>query len=255
MSTSFFQEPLRVTFHRHKPPRLSILFLSRLYYLLRRVLPRKTMCRGLLELARLTHRFAWEQVWYWLPPDEALALSRPHTVEFVRKSIPPGSRVIDLGGGTGIISHAVAEVAAAVVYVDCSERNLETARRICRADNNVEFVLGDGLSVLQDRAPFDVALLLHLLEYLDDPQDSLRRIGEHCRRVVIEVPDFGSDPLNYIRLQQQLPCYSDADHVTEFSAGYLTACLKASGWEIRELKVGNGEILAVADAVAPFYSC
>jgi hypothetical protein len=132
--------------------------------------------------------------------------------------------------------------------VDQSEQNLTLAKETCRTDSNVEFVLGNGLSVVSEKGPFDVTLLLHVLEHLDCPEDSLRHVREHSKRVVIEVPNFGSDPLNFLRLREDLPCYSDDDHTNEFSLESLAACLTSSGWNVRELRACNWVILAAADA-------
>lgn len=52
---------------------------------------------------------------------------------------------------------------------------------------------GDALQVLAARGPFDVALMMHLLEH-DDPVSALRTVAAHARRVVIEVPVLSPTP-------------------------------------------------------------
>ena len=236
------------SFSRRKPRRFSVSVASRLYALLRRIMPRHALTRFLLTASWLIRRFAWEQVWYDLPHDKAFALSRPHTLDFVRRSIPSNATVIDVGGGFGETTHVAAEIASKVLYVDCGAHNFGEAKRACAQDNNVELLLGDGLKILEERGPFDVALLLHILEHLDNPKEALERIHMYCGRVIIEVPDFGSEPLNFMRLRENLPCYSDADHVTEFSVDYMVECLNDAGWKVCEITVRNGVILAVADS-------
>jgi SAM-dependent methyltransferase len=237
----------RIAFPRRKPRSLGAAAASRVYAAARRVVPRRALGLFLLRCSRLAHRFAWEQVWYWLPPDDALGATRPHAAGWVRQSVGTGVSVVDLGGGIGVASKVAAEKASRVLYVDQSAETMERARQNCAGLANVELVLGGALDVLKARGPFDVALLLHVLEHLDEPVDALRLVREHCRRVVVEVPDFGSDALNFIRLREGLPCYADDDHVTEFTPEYLERCLDAAGWAVSALRVQNGVILAVAD--------
>ena len=56
------------------------------------------------------------------------------------------------------------------------------------------------------------------------------------------------DPLNIIRQREGLPCYSDNDHVTEFTPESLEAALTATGWHLREMITRGGVSLAVADS-------
>ena len=78
----------------------------------------------------------------------------------------PCGRVLDLGCGTGTLTHALAGQAEHVLGVDLSPEMVRLARQRCADRTNVDFVLGDFLSLDLSPASFDciaaVAVLHHL---------------------------------------------------------------------------------------------
>jgi hypothetical protein len=235
--------PLRATFSRRKPRLISLSVSYRLFRLLRRVLPARVLGRALLQGEWILRRLALEQFMRWRPDD--VALLRPRTESFIREFVPSGARVIDIAGGHGVGARVAALKAASVLFVDRNPEFVEAMRRA--GLDNVEARQGDALDELERAGTVDTALVLHFLEHLEDPRDFLRRVARHCRRVLIEVPDFASDPLNRIRLMEGLPAYSDADHMTEFSVEHLQECLQSTGWDVRHICSSDGAIFAVAD--------
>jgi len=215
--------------------------------LLARVVPARVLAKALLTIAWLARRHAWEQSLRWLGSDESTDVVRPHVPGFVLEAVDEGDTVIDIGCGRGMISEAVAPRAGRVVAVDHDATAVQQTAGACARYDNVDVVQGDALAVMRERGPFDVALLLHALEHLDDPAGALRDIGEHARRVVIEVPDFNADPLNAVRLRIGAPFYTDDDHVSEFTAESLHETLVAAGWDEANVRASSGMLLAVAD--------
>ena len=236
-----------VVFPRRKPARVAASITSRCYAAARLVLPERWLLRFLLEAARLSRTLAWEHIWFRRPAEDALALSRPHTLPFLMSAIPAGSSVIDLGGGSGVIARAIAPRAGRVVVVDVDSRNLARARSASTGNPNIEFIHGEMLDVLERTGPFDVALLLHGLGYWESPVDVLRSIFKHAQRVVLEVPDFAADPLNTARVAEDLPSWSDALYVAEFDATTLARCVTAAGGTLSCLEARHGQLLATAD--------
>jgi SAM-dependent methyltransferase len=162
--------------------------------------------------------------------------------------VPPSSSVIDLGIGTGIVTLELAPQTTRILGVDSNPANVQHARDLCQGLTNVEIVLGDMIRVLEARGPFDVALLLHGLGYFADPVETLRSIGQGASRLVLEMPDFGSDPLNRLRLNEGLPAWSgDALYVTEYDAETLRGTLEPAGWQCVSLESRGGILYAVAE--------
>ncbi len=108
------------------------------------------------------------------------------------------------------------------------------ARQLTTA-TNVEYHLGPAFEVVGGRH-FDVALLVHFLEHIDDAPGLLRQMHDVADLLVIEVPDFDSDPLNIARLAMGRSFSSDADHVREFTEATLTTMLATSGWHVGDLR-------------------
>lgn len=118
--------------------------------------------------------------------------------------IAPGSKVLDVGCGTGLLTRLSAkrlDYESHVVGVDLSDGALAKARELSNAeglDQRVEFRKGDAERLELADESFDVVLSLYTLRHLPDPDRALREIVRVLRpggRAVIGVgsaPPFGS---------------------------------------------------------------
>ncbi|MGI9449697.1 MAG: methyltransferase domain-containing protein [Geminicoccaceae bacterium] len=107
-----------------------------------------------------------------------------------------GSRVLDVGCGTGDDARSLAErvgVTGLVIGLDSSEALLQEARK--RADGlglPVEYHLGDARRLNFPEASFDACRIDRVLHHLDDPQaavDELVRVAKPGAQVVMHEPD------------------------------------------------------------------
>ena len=92
--------------------------------------------------------------------------------------VEPGSRVLDVGCGTGTISLALAERGATVVGVDASEPYLDGARRL-RSHPSVTYELGDACDLQYASASFDAcvsALVIDVIPDVDLVAAEMRRV-------------------------------------------------------------------------------
>src|SRR5215203_2273245 len=71
--------------------------------------------------------------------------------------VAPGSRVLDVACGTGVLTKALAEAGAHVIGVDASEGYLEGAR-IRRSHPNIAYENGDIRHMRFDSDKFDAAV-------------------------------------------------------------------------------------------------
>jgi len=67
-----------------------------------------------------------------------------------------------------------------------------------------------------------------------------------ARRLLVEVPDFESDPVNLARLAQGRDFSSDGDHVREYTERTLVEALVKSGWHVEWRRKRGGAIVALA---------
>ncbi len=200
----------------------------------------------LADVARLSHRLCYESAGRLLGQEEFHGAALALDDEALRRAIPKGGSVLDIGCGTGRWCRAAAPYAGRVVGIDRNPARVRLARQRT-ASPNVEFLVGDadGGDV---RGPFDVALLIHVVEHLDDPGAFLNRMRSLTHRILIEVPDFESDPLNIARLAEGCDFSSDGDHVREYTERTLIDALASSGWKVEWSRKRGGAIVALAGA-------
>jgi len=219
----------------------------RLTHLAVRVIGDRRTFAVLAGLARLFHRLAYEsavRLYGEAYPGVVTALDPQALVEIATGA----DSVLDIGCGIGKYCRLLAPHVGRVVGIDHDREALELARRRTPFDN-VEYRLGDVRDVVG--GPFDVALLVHVLEHISDPVGFLESLHEVAHRVAVEVPDFESDPVNVPRLTIGLPFASDADHVREYTERTLLDTLATSGWEVESIRKRGGVIAAVAVSPSP----
>lgn len=163
--------------------------------------------------------------------------------ELLSSLITPGDRVADLGCGTGRWSRASASRAGQVFGIDANPHTLEKAKLL---GGGVDYLMLDLDTRLDEMPSVDLTLMIHFLEHIENPLSLLRGIREKSKRIVIEVPDFESDPLNYARLWTNEPFYFDSDHLTEFTLNELQNLLQETGWTPIDVSQKGGTILIVA---------
>lgn len=201
----------------------------------------------LANLARFTHRLAYESAGRMFGVDQfhgrALALDD----ELLTRAVPEGGTVLDLGCGTGRWCRRVARRAATVVGIDHDAGTVTIARSLTH-DPNIEYRVGDLRAIGDER--FDVVLLVHVLEHVDDPATLLSDLHGVTGTLLVEVPDFESDPVNHARLATGTPFSSDADHVREYTEATLADILGPTGWTAEVTRKRGGGIAALARASA-----
>ena len=120
-----------------------------------------------LPLDHFDSRFSADNIAFWPPLFVELA------------EIRPGSRVLDVGCGTGGYAIAIAAVSAVVTGVDESERFIARAREKPGA---ATFVVGDAEQLPFEAASFDRVLLSLVLHQLERPEAALREAFRVLRR-------------------------------------------------------------------------
>jgi SAM-dependent methyltransferase len=106
-------------------------------------------------------------------------LELERTLEVVRERMAPGSRVIDIGGASGVYAAALAERGDDVLLVDPVPRHVQAAA----VRGTFTAVLGDARTLPATEDGFDAALLLGPLYHLVEREDRLRALREAVRVV------------------------------------------------------------------------
>ena len=193
----------------------------------------------LLDLEWIFERLSYEQATVHYGVENAPW--RKSTVQFLSGVIKPEYAVLDLGCGYGAVSHAVSLIARRVVGVDYSRNSIDRARKHYKRDN-LEYIHEDALRYLNQSAErFNVLILTHVLEHLDNPKNFLLDYAKYFSYIFIEVPDFDRTFLNHFRQDiKNTQIYTDADHVTEFDRDELCVLLAEVNLEVVSVEYRYG---------------
>jgi SAM-dependent methyltransferase len=160
---------------------------------------------------RMSHEYSFKNF-----TDEEHPL-RKFTREQLLEWIKPDDVILDLGCHEGKMSAYMAEKAKQVVGIDYNNVAIEEAKKTYKKDN-LSFHCVEAYDYLTTTSiKFDVLILSHILEHLDNPDEFLQKFAPFFKYVYIELPDFDKTYLNHYRKKLNLSLiYTDADHITEF---------------------------------------
>lgn len=245
MQTSFGTES-ELEMERIKPRSIAISLSYRIFMVGRSIFGKERMLRFFLNGSWLFWRFAFElsgEVYDKAFHNHAKALSE----DFLQRWIPENGSVVDVGCGVGRWCRLASKYANHVVGIDYNEDLIDRAKKETSEDN-IAFIVGDVTTELEGRK-FDVALLIHVIEHIENPDIILKDLKNVADKVIIEVPDFEHDPLNWVRLRQGCPFYTDADHVREYTFDILKDQLERNNWKILESRKHGGGVVVVAASI------
>jgi SAM-dependent methyltransferase len=125
------------------------------------------------------------------------AIQRLRAAAIEMAAIRSGSRVVDVGCGTGDVARALAATVGArgwVVGIDASDTMLAEARRRGATGLPLEFRTGDVAALDEGDGTFDAALCERVLQHVDHPLSAvaeLVRVTRRGGRVVATDTDWG----------------------------------------------------------------
>lgn len=152
----------------------------------------------------------------------------------------PGDKVLDLACGFGRLSKIAIDLGCEVTGVDLDLSAIQTLKR-CNPQGL--WIHSDIQNFVPEAKP-DWVILSNILEHLDDDLTFLYKMKKLTKKIIVEVPDFESDPLNYPASVYGVRWYSDADHVREYSMSSLKLLMSKAGWEITE-SISRGHSLGI----------
>lgn len=109
----------------------------------------------------------------------------------------------------------------------------------------VQFEVGDALRT-ENIPQSDVLIASHFLEHLDSPETYLKEMARKTKKVIAEVPDFFSDPINSVSYIMGAPWWTDRDHRREYSQEQIARLFHESGYQVQEVAIYGGTIGVVA---------
>jgi len=104
------------------------------------------------------------------------------TMRYIERYLDPGSRIIEIGAGTGRYSHAIAGKGFAVDAVELVEYNIEVFRQNTKPNENITITQGNAmdLSGFADNT-YDITLLLGPMYHLFKKEEKQKAVSEAIR--------------------------------------------------------------------------
>ena len=135
-------------------------------------------------------------------PSKVLKESSPDLLSIARL-VPHGSRVLDLGCGTGeLLAHLIRERGCSGYGVEIDDANVQAC--VERGVNVIQLKLEEGLSLFGDRS-FDVVLQIDTLQHLRNAEIMLRETARVGRMGIVAFPNFGHWPNRLAVLRGRMP--------------------------------------------------
>ncbi len=119
-------------------------------------------------------------------------MSERRDLELIARLVPPGSRVLDLGCGTGEMLAHLRDVRGCSGYgIEIDDANVHAC--VQRGVNVVQLNLEEGLALFEDQS-FDVVLQLETLQHLRNTERMLRETARVGRIGIVSFPNFAHWP-------------------------------------------------------------
>ena len=130
-------------------------------------------------------------------------MSERKDMEVIAKLVPEGSRVLDLGCGTGeLLAHLRDRRGCTGYGVELDDTNLLACAR--RGVDVIQLNLEEGLKLFDDRS-FDVVLQLETLQHLRNTEKMLRETARVGRIGIVSFPNFAHWPNRLAVLRGRMP--------------------------------------------------
>jgi len=160
---------------------------------------------------------------------------------FIGRRVDSDDLVLDLGCAHGDITEYLASISKFAVGIDHNRLLIKHAMEKHRREN-LKYICGDAIDYVSAlTTTFDVLILSHILEHLDEPVLFLKDYVGRFDRIFIEVPDNDQDEHSHLRVACGLePLFNDADHIWEFRRDDMFLIFKELGLTILERDYSYG---------------
>ncbi|MFZ2293502.1 MAG: methionine biosynthesis protein MetW [Polaromonas sp.] len=121
----------------------------------------------------------------------------------IARLVPHGSRVLDLGCGTGaLLDYLIKERGCSGYGVEIDDANVQAC--VARGVNVIQFNLEDGLALFGDSS-FDVVLQIDTLQHLRNTEIMLRETARVGHIGIVAFPNFAHWPNRLAILRGRMP--------------------------------------------------
>jgi ubiquinone/menaquinone biosynthesis C-methylase UbiE len=133
------------------------------------------------------NKYHWYDGWFY---DIIIAPNQDKLFEQVKNLIEPGSRVIDIGCGTGRLEFALADKCKSVLGIDLSKKNIDRANLtlLKHPDVKISFKHNNLSEIISNRnVHFDYAILTYVIHEVNEEEreDILRDVARIADKIIV----------------------------------------------------------------------
>ena len=154
-------------------------------------------------------------------------------ISFLSDYISSDTRILDFGCKYGHLGSMMSDLGSIVDGIDHDLSAIKEARVLYK-NKKMNFFHGDAFDFLDNSVgKYDIIILSHILEHLDNPEFFLKKIKGKAKYIYIDLPDFEASFLNLFRddINDKLS-YEDADHIFEFCREDLIDLFVKTGYHV-----------------------
>ena len=130
-------------------------------------------------------------------------MSERRDLELIAELVPRGSRVLDLGCGSGeVLAHLCEHRGCDGYGIEIADANV--LQCVQRGVHVIQLNLEEGLALFDDRS-FDVVLQLHTLQHLRNTERMLQETARVGRIGIVSFPNFAHWPNRLSVLKGRMP--------------------------------------------------
>jgi 2-polyprenyl-3-methyl-5-hydroxy-6-metoxy-1,4-benzoquinol methylase len=160
-------------------------------------------------------------------------------LRYINVYISPGTRILDLGCGTGQTAMALAYAGYRMTCVDISSSMLQAARANFAAANlEAKFILGSVDSIVPERGMYSAVLALGLIEYLPNPGQLFQLAAESLAHNGVLIVGFASlgSPFRWIEHPLKRGVAALLHVATRSHHFYDIACHSGGAFSLSQIK-------------------
>ena len=126
----------------------------------------------------------WDAAWARAHQAYRADRGRMTTIRYIQERLPKGARVLDIGGGCGMLAETIRDEHY-VKVLDFSQYAVDFLLSVGIDAERVDISTYDG----EEYGAFDVAICTDFLEHMDEPQRAIRCAYVHAPHAFFGVPD------------------------------------------------------------------
>lgn len=169
-----------------------------------------------------------------------------YLIEFM--GLKGNEKIIDIGCGSGTFSRALAKKypKAQITGVDISEHAINFARRKNAKEANIgnlDFISASISAIPVKNGSFDVAIVSHLIEHVENPENDLKEVNRILKRngvLILTTPNYFSlwplAEMVFDRTMAEKNYSLDEQHISRFTAFSIKKPVNNAGFAVQSQK-------------------